>query len=172
MAERKDTIIGPEGNILGAGDKLPCELAMARASNETRQIYDAWYTLCRGDRLPSLADWDAAELVEELQPSLLVVEILPEVENYRYLRLGARAAKLRGYDPTGKTVRDIYQGDALAFVLESYALAIASPSGIVDFSIDVVPDAHSMELETLFLPLADDHRTPSHVLVYGHYITK
>lgn len=172
MTERKDRIIGPEGNILGAGDKLPCELAMARASNESRQVYDAWYALCRGDRLPSLADWDAAEPVADLQSSLLLVEILPGTENYRYLRLGPRAAKLRGYDPTGKTVRDIYQGDALDFVLENYALAIASPSGIVDFSIDVVPDAHSMELETLFLPLADDHKTPSHVLVYGHYITK
>lgn len=172
MTERKNTIIGPEGNILGAGDKLPCELAMSRASNETREVYDAWYALCRGDRLPSLANWDAAELVENLQPSLLVVEILRNAENYRYLRLGPRAVELRGYDPTGKTVRDIYQGDALEFVLENYALAIASPSGIVDFSIDVVPDANSMELETLFLPLADDHKTPSHVLVYGHYITK
>jgi len=173
VTDGKRTIIGPGGTMLNAGDKVPCELAMARASNETRRIYDSWQALRGTDEaLPSLSAWDLSQSVPDLQPSLLVVEVLQEARDYRYLRLGARAAEFRGYDPTGKTVRDIYSGDALAFVLENYDLAIAQNSGIVDFSIDVVPDDRFIELETLLLPLSDDGRQPTHVLVYGHYILK
>jgi hypothetical protein len=159
--------------MLGAGEKVPCELAMARASNETRRIYDAWLSL-RGanDGAPSLAAWDASGAVPDLQDSMLVTQVLAAAHDYRYLRLGQRAASLRGYDPTGKTVRDIYSGDALDFVLENYDLAISHPTGIVDFSVDIVPDDRHVELETLLLPLSDNGRDPSHVLVYGHYIAK
>lgn len=167
------TIVGPGGTLLGAGDKVPCELAMSRASNETRRIYDAWFSLRSADgAAPSLAAWDGSGAVPDLQSSTLVTQVLSATHDYRYLRLGKRAAELRGYDPTGKTVRDIYSGDALDFVLENYDLAISHPCGIVDFSVDIIPDDRHVELETLLLPLSDDGRTPSHVLVYGHYITK
>lgn len=172
MTERGRTIIGPDGSMLSAGDKVPCELAMPRASNETRRVYDAWYKLRHGDRLPSLADWDARHNIADLTTATLVVEVLAATHDYRYYRLGPRAVELRRQDTTGKTVRDIYAGEALDFVLENYDLAISHPCGIVDFSIDVMRDHLYMELETLLLPLANDGRTPSHVLVYGHYITK
>lgn len=159
--------------MLGAGDKVPCELAMSRASNETRRIFDAWLALRspKGEA-PSLTAWDASSSVPDLQSSMLVTKILADKKDYLYLRLGTRAAALRGYDPTGKTVRDIYTGDSLAFVLENYDLAISHPCGIVDFSVDIVPDDRHVELETLLLPLSDRGGKPSHVLVYGHYIRK
>ncbi len=159
--------------MLGPSDKIPCELAMARASNATRRIYDAWFALRGAEGIaPSLATWDGGTAVADLAESLLVTEILPETHDYRYLRVGRRAAEMRGYNPTGKSVRDIYAGDALAFVLENYDLAIAHPCGIVDFSVDIIPDDRHVELETLFLPLSANGKSPTHVLVYGHYIEK
>jgi hypothetical protein len=172
VTKRGRTIIGPDGSMLGAGDKVPCELAMQRASNESRRVFEAWHRLRPPEGLPNLADWDAAEAVPDLLHSILVTEILSNTSDYRYLRMGARAAEVRGYDPTGRTVRDCYDGEALAFVLENYDLAIAHPCGIIDFSIEVVSDHRFIELETLLLPLADDGKTPSHVLVYGHYLVK
>ena len=158
--------------MLGAGDKVPSELAMQRASNESRRVFEAWYKLRDADDLPSLADWQAAGAVPDLMHSILVTEVLKPAHDYRYLSIGPRAIDVRGEDPTGKTVRDCYEGDALNFVLENYDLAIGNPCGIVDFSIDVVKDHRVIELETLLLPLANDGRTPSHVLVYGHYLMR
>lgn len=172
MTKRGHTIIGPDGNMLGAGDKVPSELAMQRASNETRRVYDAWYKLRVQNRLPSLADWTGAGAVPDLMHSILVTQILRPEHDYRYLSIGPRAVDVRGEDPTGKTVRDCYEGEALDFVLENYDLAIGHASGIVDFSIDVVKDHRVIELETLLLPLADDGLLPSHVLVYGHYLLR
>ena len=169
---RGRTIIGADGSMLGAGDKVPCELAMQRACNESRRVYEAWYKLRRPDGLPTLADWDATDAVPDLLHSILVTEMLREPNDYRYLRIGARAAEVRGYDPTGRTVRGCYEGEGLAFVLENYDLAIVHPCGIIDFSIEVVSDHRFIELETLLLPLADDGKTPSHVLVYGHYLVR
>ena len=159
--------------MLGPSDKVPCELAMARASNATRRIFDAWFAL-RGPSgtPPSLAQWDASNPVPDLEASLLVCENLPATHDYRYLRIGARAAELRGYDPTGKTVRDFYRDEALAFVLDNYDQGVAHPCGIVDFSVDIAADDRHVELETLFLPLSADGKSPTHVLVYGHYIEK
>lgn len=172
MTGRGRTIIGPDGNMLGAGDKIPSELAMQRASNESRRVYEAWYKLRVLDNLPSLAAWNAADAVPDLLHSVLVTEVLAPAHDYRYLSIGSRAAQVRGEDPTGKTVRECYEGEALDFVLENYDLAIAHPCGIVDFSIDVVKDHRVIELETLLLPLADDGRVPTHVLVYGHYLMR
>lgn len=172
MKDRGRTIIGADGSILGAGDKVPCELAMQRASNESRRIYEAWLKLIKNGNLPSLADWENANAVPDLEHSMLVTEILTQPHDYRYLKLGTRAIEVRGHDPTGRTVRDCYDGDALAFVLENYDLAVANPFGIIDFSIEVTKDHEFMELETLMLPLADDGRTPSHVLVYGHFLLR
>lgn len=173
MKKRGGTIVGPGGTMLGAGDKVPCELAMPRASNQTRRIFDAWLALRSSDGgAPSLAAWDASGAVPDLHTSMLVTKILSPKHDYLYLRIGKRAAELRGYDPTGKTVRDIYTGESLDFVLENYDLAVSHPCGIVDFSVDIVPDDRHVELETLLLPLSDKGRKPSHVLVYGHYIAK
>ncbi|MDY0874099.1 PAS domain-containing protein [Dongia rigui] len=173
MTKRGGTIIGLGGTMLGPGDKVPCELAMSRASNPTRRIFDAWFALrTPGGAAPSLVAWDASGAVPDLQSSILIVEILPDTKDYRYLRIGKRAAELRGYDPTGMTVRGIYTADALDFVLENYDLAVAHPCGIVDFSVDIIPDDRHVELETMLLPLSKDGTVPSHVLVYGHYITK
>ncbi len=83
-----------------------------------------------------------------------------------------RAVDVRGDDPTGKTVRECYEGDALDFVLENYDLAIGNPCGIVDFSIDVVKDHRVIELETLLLPWPMMARARTHVLVYGHYLCR
>ncbi|WP_303978974.1 hypothetical protein [Dongia mobilis] len=172
MTDFGHTIIGPDGSVLGAGDKVPCELAMQRASNESRRVYEAWHKLRMNGNLPGLTDWENAKAVPDLQHSVLVTEILAEPHDYRYLKLGSRAIEVRGYDPTGKTVRDCYEGDALVFVLDNYDQAIAYPYGIVDFSIEVVRDHDFIELETLLLPLADDGSTPSHVLVYGHFLLR
>lgn len=172
MTGRGRTIIGPDGSMLGAGDKVPSELAMQRASNESRRVYEAWYKLRIADDLPSLSDWTAAGAVPDLMHSILVTQILHAEHDYRYLSIGPRAVEVRGDDPTGKTVRDCYEGEALDFVLDNYDLAIANPCGIVDFSIDVVKDHRVIELETLLLPLADDGKVPSHVLVYDHYLMR
>ncbi len=173
MNRRGRTIAGPGGTLLGPGDKIPGDVAMARASNAARRVFEAWYALRRPDGgAPSLAAWDACGAVPNLQSSLLVTEILHAEHDYRYLRLGSHAIAMRGNDPTGRTVRDIYTGDALDFVLDNYDLAVANPFGIVDFSVDVAADDRHVELETLLLPLSDDGDRPSHVLVYGHFIAK
>jgi hypothetical protein len=158
----------PDGSLLGPGRKLPTLEALPRASYETRRVFDSWRAIKIGDRLPRLADWKPIGLAD-LLPAILIADVLENGENILYRQVGAQEIEARGYDPTGKTLRDIYEGEVLDFALENYQLACRSPWGIVDQSIDISPNPRFIELETLFLPFAEDGVTATQILVYSHY---
>ena len=171
MYQRGKAIIGPDGSLLGTGAKVPGVTGLPLASNESRRLFEAWSKSRKNGAIPVLADWDDG-LVADLAPSILVADVLTDQHDYRYRRVGAREIEVRGYDPTGKTIRECYGDEVLAFALENYDLAVAHPNGIIDFSIEVVRDHRFIELETLLLPMSDDGTTVSHVLVYSHYLQR
>lgn len=157
-----------DGSLLGMGERLPSLEGLPRASYETQRVFDVWRAIKRDNHLPRLADWKPINIAD-LVPAMHFMDVIDEGTNYRYRDVGALQIEARRYDPTGKTVRDIHAGEVQAFVLESYALACRSPWGIIDRSIDISPNPRFVELETLFLPFADDGVHPTQVLVYSHY---
>lgn len=164
-------LIDPWGAILGKGEKFAAHEAMNRACNETRVVFDAWCSCKADDRLPRRRDVHP-ERLGAFAPSTMIVEVLHAERDYRYRIVGARQKEARADDPTGKTVRGIYSGEVLRFCLESYDRAAASAWGLIDFSIEASANPLFLELETLFLPLSEDGRTVTEILVYGHFVER
>jgi hypothetical protein len=164
-------LIDPWGAILGKGEKFGAREGMHRASNESRIVFDAWCAAKPDDRLPRRSDVHP-ERLGTLAPSTMILDVLENPRDYRYRIVGALQVEARADDPTGKTVRGIYSGEVLRFCLESYDRAAASEWGLIDFSVEASANPRFLELETLFLPLADDGVTVNEILVYGHFIER
>jgi hypothetical protein len=171
MKVERRLLIDPHGAILGTGQKIATPIGLQRASNETRQVFDAWCRVRRADRLPRLAEIYPGEL-GELVPSILITDVIEAEQDYRYRIVGALEVETRLDDPTGRTVREVYAGypDILAFCLENYDLAASSAWGVIDFSIEASANPRYLELETLLLPLSEDGKRVTEILVYSHYV--
>ena len=163
------TLIGPDGSLLGVGDKLGALEGLGRVSNETRRVFDLWLHTGRPDGLPRLADFSLAD-IKDLLHSVLIVDVLEAEHDYRYRQCGSREIDVRGDDPTGRTVRQCYQGDILAFVLENYDRVMANGDALLDLSVDISRDRRFITTEVLFLPFSDVGVAVTEILVYSHYL--
>jgi hypothetical protein len=163
------TLIGTDGSLLGIGDKLSVVEGLGRVSNETRRVFELWQQAGQEAGLPRLAGFPL-ETIADLRPSMLVVEVLEATHDYRYRFCGAREKEVRGGDPTGRTVRECYQGDILEFVLENYDRVVAAGDGLLDLSIDINSDKRFVATEVLFLPFSDVGVAVTDILVYSHYL--
>ena len=163
------TLIGTDGSLLGVGDKVGVLEGLARVSNETRRVFDLWLHTGRSDGLPRLQDF-ALDQIEDLLPSILIVDVLEASHDYRYRRVGAREIDVRGEDPTGLTVRHCYDGEILAFVLENYDRVVAGGDGLLDLSVDIDSHRRFVATEVIFLPFSDVGVAVTEILVYSHYI--
>ena len=163
------TLIGTDGSLLGIGDKLSVVEGLGRVSNETRGVFDLWQQAGQEAGLPKLADF-RLESIADLRPSMLVVEVLEATHDYRYRFCGQRERDVRGQDPTGRTVRQCYQGEILEFVLENYDRVVAAGDGLLDLSIDINSDKRFVATEVLFLPFSEVGVAVTEILVYSHYM--
>jgi hypothetical protein len=141
---------------------------LGRASNETRRVFDQWLHTCRPDGLPMVADF-SQQAIEDLLPSMLIVDVLEQAHDYRYRQCGRREREVRGEDPTGRTVRECHQGEILDFVLENYDRVVARGDGLLDLSVDINSDRRFVATEVLFLPFSDVGVAVTEILVYSHY---
>lgn len=171
MSIERRIVIDPRGSILGTGPKVTSVRGMHRASNETRQVFEAWCRHKHEGRLPCLADL-YPDALRDFIPSILVVDVLEAEQDYRYRIVGALEIETRLSDPTGRTVREIYghHPESLDFCLENYELAVTSAWGVIDFSVEASTNPGYLEVETLLLPLSEDGTHVTQVLVYSHYV--
>lgn len=160
---------GDDGSLLAKGQKSTALDVVGRLSNETQSMFDLWLRSRRLSALPLRADFDFMSL-PDLIPSVLVADVLPETDDYRYRFVGWREVEARCMDPTGLTVRQCYSGEGLDFVLESYGLTVQHREPFVDLSLDVAASQSYVETETLFLPLSEDGTSVTQILVYSHYL--
>ena len=156
---------------MAESEKLAAIETLGRLSNESRAVYEVWAQAHDGERMPRYDDLHLKRVMT-LMPSILVVDVLPESHDYRYRQVGWREVEARTVDPTGKTVRQCYEGEVLQFVLENYDLAVANREAFVDFSVDITASQRYIETETLFLPLSQDGKTVTQVMVHSHYLDR
>ena len=163
------TLVGPDGSLLGIGDKISVLEGLARVSNETRRVFDLWLRTDRSEGLPALSDF-SLQTINDLLPSVLIVEVLEQAHDYRYRYCGSREMKVRGADPTGRTVRECHDGEILDFVLENYDRAVMAGDGLLDLSVDISGNLRFIATEVLFLPFSDVGVAVTDILVYSHYL--
>lgn len=160
-----------DGSLLAEREKLAAIETLGQLSNESRAVYEVWVHAHEGGRLPRYDDLHLKPILA-LMPSILVVDVLREAHDYRYRQVGWREVEAQMVDPTGSTVRERYQDEGLDFVLENFDLAVKSREAFVDFSIDITASQRYVETETLFLPLSQDGKTVTQVMVYSHYLDR
>jgi hypothetical protein len=88
-----------------------------------------WNKKRAGRALPLREDFDPTEMRRHLG-SLVLVECLPGLEDFRYRLIGTKVTQAYGRDSTGKTVRELYAADDpeyCDFMLDTYRLVVTRP---------------------------------------------
>ncbi len=116
----------------------------------------AYWHAKRGDRaLPLRKDIDPLELQRHLG-SLVIIECLPGLADFRYRLIGTRIVDAYGRDSTGKTVRELYEAqdpEYCAFLLEVYR-AVAAQRVMARIRATLRPVRKHFRLaDSLLLPL-------------------
>jgi hypothetical protein len=116
----------------------------------------AYWQKKRGERaLPLRKDIDPLELQPHLG-SLLIIECLPELADFRYRLIGTKVVAAYGRDSTGKTVRELYEttdAEYCAFLLEVYR-AVATQRVTARIRATLRPvHKHFRLADSLLLPL-------------------
>jgi hypothetical protein len=89
-------------------DHVGTEIDPASFENETLAFLHTYWNAKRGDRtMPSRADIKASELKEHLG-WVMLVEVLPDISDFRYRLIGTLVTQYFLSDGTGRTVSEIY----------------------------------------------------------------
>jgi hypothetical protein len=132
----------------------------------------AYWNRKRGDRLmPARADIDPVDLKSHLG-SLLLIEVLPGLADFRYRLIGTNITAAYGRDSTGKTVSELYQAadpDTYRWLMVFYRL-VAEERAPVRGGIPLrAVGKHFMSFDTLYLPLSHDGTTVDMILAESHF---
>ena len=120
------------------------------------QDLTAYWQRKRGGRaLPLRKDIDPLELQAHLG-SLVIVECLPDLADFRYRLIGTSVVEAYGRDSTGKTVRELYETadpDYFACLMEAYR-AVATQHVAARIRATLRPVNKNFRLaDSLLLPL-------------------
>jgi hypothetical protein len=120
--------------------------------------------------MPRRSDINPADFVAHL-PGIVLVDVEGIDEDgigiYRYRVVGTAEVRLRDKDPTGKLVTEGFWGPSLENVLDSYEFVRRERSFLYDPRPYTTPEGRFSNEATLFLPLSEDGRTVSQILVYS-----
>ncbi len=143
---------------------------LANCPPKVAEIFRYWNQK-RGDRrMPSRSEIAPEDFVSHL-PGILLVDVEGLDQNgvgiFRYRVVGTEEVALRGYDPTGKEVREGFFGPSLEDVLECYDYVRREGIFIYDPLEYETPDGRWRNESTIFLPLSEDGETVSQIMVYS-----
>ncbi len=137
---------------------------LSKASENVRHLYTYWRGKCRGDVLPRRTDIDPTE-IPRLLPYLTIVEVVPDQRRFVYRLVGTKEVEVRGQDPTGKSVAEAYYGPSVDEAHSFYNQVVATGRPVYDDSPFIGPDGRYNDDEMLFLPLSDDGRQVTRILL-------
>jgi hypothetical protein len=123
----------------------------------------------RGDRpMPRRGDIDPTELVPFLR-SMMIVDVVDDIRRYVYRLVGTREVEARGSDPTGQPVGQAFLGSKLERVYANYDRVVASAAPHIDAGTVVTTKNRVDDSHVIFLPLSEDGRKVTQILVYTVY---
>ncbi len=127
-------------------------------------LYRYW-DLRRGDALaPRRRDIDPVDF-KRLLPSILLVDVLEDPLDFRYRVVGTAEVARRRRDPTGKSVATHYYGPNREDALDCYRDVHATCRPHYDPRPYRTESGDYSREETLFLPLCEQGRRVSQILV-------
>jgi len=125
-----------------------------------------WRARFDGDALPARRDIEPHEILK-LLPDIMLVDVTHPGPEFRYRLVGTREVAFRGYDPTGRSVRDAFAGFDGNFCDGNYRSVVdrRAPVFIVEYAPTKLGAV--VRRETVFLPFAGDGQTVDIVMVYS-----
>ena len=127
----------------------------------------AYWDRKRGVRpMPRRADVDPLELRPHLG-NLVMIEALPDLDDYRYRLIGTNVAGRHGRDSTGKTVRELYeQADPIVFDWSMAVLnaTVANQRPVRATNRLRMVDRDYVASDQLHLPLSEDGKSVNMIL--------
>jgi len=141
---------------------------LADCHDRVRAIYEYWAGKRRGRSMPSRADLDPLD-IPRLLPDICLVDVVRDERRYVYRLIGTNEARVRGRDPTGRSVMEAYFGTSVQSVLLNYDAVTRSCTPHLDRDPSLTKDDRFIQHETIFLPLSDDGATVNMILVYTVY---
>jgi hypothetical protein len=128
-------------------------------------LYRYWDGKRAGRRMPRRADIEPSELVPFLA-DLMIVDVVADPRRYVYRLVGTREVAARGRDPTGRPVGEAFHGSSREKVLANYDRAAQSGHPHIETGVVITTDDRVDDSQVIFLPLSEDDRTVSQILVY------
>lgn len=143
---------------------------LANCPKEVAEIFHYWTGKCGDRSMPRRAEIWPEDFVSHL-PGILLVDVEGIDEQglgiFRYRVVGTEEVALRGYDPTGKSIQEGYFGPSLEDVLECYDYVRRECIFIYDPLEYETPNGRWRNESTIFLPLSEDGKTVSQIMVYS-----
>jgi len=136
---------------------------------ETIVLYEYWRRK-RGDRLmPSRQDLDPVEMPTRLLPCISLIDVVNDERRYVYRLVGTADVQVRGFDPTGKSVKEAFYGPNVENALSCYEKVVATKAPLLDTEPFVATNGRYASEETIFLPLSDDGCNVTKILVFSPF---
>ncbi len=133
-----------------------------------RRAYEYWDGKRQGRRMPARRDIDPSE-IKDLLPGILLINVLHDPLQLTYRLVGTDEVEARGYDPTGKDVRDHVFAVTPEFGFETYLLAATKGVVVYDQEPWAAPNPRLGEVGSVVMPLSDDDRTVNMLIAFCDY---
>lgn len=132
---------------------------------ELRAVRDYWNAKRGALPMPPRAAIDPMELRAHL-PFLLLVDVLPEADDFRFRLAGTGITRQMGRDSTGKTVREAYAADPdmMAGILDVFSRVVKLKRPVFKRGTLRVVQKDFVVSESVYLPLSDDGEQVSMLL--------
>ncbi len=142
------------------------EELLRNATGGVAQVFRYWDRVRGGRVMPSPAEIDYLELRPWL-PGIIIIDVAEGARrDLIYRVVGERAARLRGYDPTGMNVADATLGRSIPYVLANCGIVIDGRIPLYGWSGPEGSEDGPHGSGTLLLPLSTDGQQVDRVLVY------
>ena len=129
-------------------------------------MYAYWQSK-RGSRsMPRRSDLDPTEIPPRLLPGIMLVDVVPDDRRYVYRLVGTKEAEVRGYDPTGKSVREAFFGDNVEDAMRYYDRVVETRAPVLDTLPFLERRRGYKGAQSLFLPLSNDGVAVSMIMVF------
>ena len=131
------------------------------------RLLNLWESKRKGAALPARRDLEPFE-IKELLPYVILVDVSYPGPEFFYRLVGTQEVEFRGYDPTGRPVKDAFSGLDGGFCDGNYRAVVDRKAPIFVQEYKPTRLGAIAQFETIFLPFADDGETVNIIMVYSY----
>ena len=153
--------------IITAHAKVTTREFLDYCDPQVRSLFRYWQGQAGDRALPRRQDIDPIDIPQHL-PYLLLIDVQSSPLRFVYRLVGTEEVNTRGRDPTGQDVSTHFFGPSRDEVLACYHYVYEQVSFLFDRTAYLSSEGRPSQEETLFLPLSEDGRQVSQILVYAH----